>query len=239
MSMSNPSGIGDALRPFPSYPLSRNPPTTPSAQPKNTIQETLVHPNPSSKKNKPPTTPSAQPKNTIQEAPAHPNPSSKNSAAEPNYRTTPKWYADHPSSAAAAARTEPSPASSSSAFRRSSTWHDLRFPRPRPPLPSYPCFLKHGSPITALADHTRVLAAPETRVTSLLNDLLVALASKTARVGVWIDFLEHMIFNGTTKSTVRELEEEIQNVGDHLNKPTVTEEHVTKGAVGDILSLRV
>ncbi|KAL2319322.1 hypothetical protein Fmac_028291 [Flemingia macrophylla] len=106
-----------------------------------------------------------------------------------------------------------------------------------------PRFLKHGSPVPALADHTRELAAPETRVTSLPNGLRVAtessLASKTATVGVWIDagsrfeteqtngtahFLEHMIFKGTTKRTVRELEEEIENMGGHLNAYTSREQ---------------
>ncbi|KAG5099388.1 hypothetical protein JHK82_044440 [Glycine max] len=106
-----------------------------------------------------------------------------------------------------------------------------------------PRFLKHGSPVPALADHTRVLGAPETRVTTLPNGLRVAtessLASQTATVGVWIDagsrfeteetngtahFLEHMIFKGTAKRTVRELEEEIENMGGHLNAYTSREQ---------------
>ncbi|XP_028122911.1 mitochondrial-processing peptidase subunit beta-like [Camellia sinensis] len=58
------------------------------------------------------------------------------------------------------------------------------------------------------------------------------LSAKTATIGVWIDarsrfetdqtngtahFLEHMIFKGTEKSTARELKEEIENMGGHLN----------------------
>lgn len=78
-----------------------------------------------------------------------------------------------------------------------------------------PRFLRHASPHPALADHTRILAAPQTRVTTLPNGLRIAtesnLAARTATVGVWIDagsrfetddtngtahFLEHMIFKG-------------------------------------------
>ncbi|CAL5441912.1 unnamed protein product [Camellia sinensis] len=65
------------------------------------------------------------------------------------------------------------------------------------------------------------------------------LSAKTATVGVWIDarsrfetdqtndtahFLEHMIFKGTKKSTARELEEEIKNIGGHLNAYTSREQ---------------
>ncbi|QCE04965.1 mitochondrial processing peptidase [Vigna unguiculata] len=106
-----------------------------------------------------------------------------------------------------------------------------------------PRFLKHGSPVPSNTDHTRVLAAPQTRVTTLPSGLRVAtessLASRTATVGVWIDagsrfeteetngtahFLEHMIFKGTAKRTVRELEEEIENMGGHLNAYTSREQ---------------
>ncbi|KAK7389339.1 hypothetical protein VNO78_24250 [Psophocarpus tetragonolobus] len=106
-----------------------------------------------------------------------------------------------------------------------------------------PRFLKHGRPEPAPACHARVLGAPATRVTALANGLRVAtesaLASRTATVGVWIDagsrfetaetngtahFLEHMIFKGTAKRTVRELEEEIENMGGHLNAYTSREQ---------------
>ncbi|XP_027908499.1 probable mitochondrial-processing peptidase subunit beta, mitochondrial [Vigna unguiculata] len=106
-----------------------------------------------------------------------------------------------------------------------------------------PRFLKHGSPVPSNTDHTRVLAAPQTRVTTLPSGLRVAtessLAARTATVGVWIDagsrfeteetngtahFLEHMIFKGTAKRTVRELEEEIENMGGHLNAYTSREQ---------------
>nr|GMD37695.1 LINE-type retrotransposon LIb DNA [Ipomoea batatas] len=64
------------------------------------------------------------------------------------------------------------------------------------------------------------------------------LSAKTATVGVWIDagsrfkidenngvahFLEHMIFKGTDKPTQRTLEEEIENMGGHLNAYTSRE----------------
>ncbi|KAI4387939.1 hypothetical protein MLD38_000322 [Melastoma candidum] len=106
-----------------------------------------------------------------------------------------------------------------------------------------PRFLKYGSPHPVIADHTRILAAPETRVTTLPNGLRVAtesnLAARTATVGVWIDagsrfeteetngtahFLEHMIFKGTEKRTARQLEEEIENMGGHLNAYTSREQ---------------
>ncbi|KAF5457664.1 hypothetical protein F2P56_021750 [Juglans regia] len=106
-----------------------------------------------------------------------------------------------------------------------------------------PRFLKYGSPHPAVADHTRILSAPETRVTTLPNGLRVAtesnLAVGTATVGVWIDagsrfeteetngtahFLEHMIFKGTEKRTARSLEEEIENMGGHLNAYTSREQ---------------
>ncbi|KAK7382711.1 hypothetical protein VNO80_01724 [Phaseolus coccineus] len=106
-----------------------------------------------------------------------------------------------------------------------------------------PRFLKHGSPVPSDTDHTRFLGAPQTRVTTLPCGLRVAsessLAARTATVGVWIDagsrfeteesngtahFLEHMIFKGTAKRTVRELEEEIENMGGHLNAYTSREQ---------------
>uniref|UniRef100_A0A7N0T942 mitochondrial processing peptidase n=1 Tax=Kalanchoe fedtschenkoi TaxID=63787 RepID=A0A7N0T942_KALFE len=106
-----------------------------------------------------------------------------------------------------------------------------------------PRFLQHASPHPLLADHTAILSAPETRVTTLPNGLRVAtesnLAAKTATVGVWIDagsrfetedtngtahFLEHMIFKGTQRRTARELEEEIENMGGHLNAYTSREQ---------------
>ncbi|GLU11004.1 hypothetical protein SLE2022_277770 [Rubroshorea leprosula] len=106
-----------------------------------------------------------------------------------------------------------------------------------------PRFLQHGSPHPTLASHTHILSLPETRVTTLPNGLRVAtessLASRTATVGVWIDagsrfetdetngtahFLEHMIFKGTGKRTARELEEEVENMGGHLNAYTSREQ---------------
>lgn len=104
-------------------------------------------------------------------------------------------------------------------------------------------FLQYNSPHPVLMDHTPILAAPVTRVTTLPNGLRVAtesnLAARTASVGVFIDsgsrfeteetngtahFLEHMIFKGTERRTARELEEEIENMGGHLNAYTSREQ---------------
>jgi hypothetical protein len=56
-----------------------------------------------------------------------------------------------------------------------------------------PRFLRHASPIPSLVDHTSILAAPETRVTTLPNGLRVAtestLASKTATVSCPVSFI--------------------------------------------------
>lgn len=106
-----------------------------------------------------------------------------------------------------------------------------------------PIFLKYNSPYPTVADHTSILSAPETKITTLPNGLRVAtesnLASQTATVGVWIDagsrfeneenngvahFLEHMIFKGTEKRPIRVLEEEIENMGGHLNAYTSREQ---------------
>ncbi|KAL4351237.1 hypothetical protein GQ457_06G042350 [Hibiscus cannabinus] len=104
-------------------------------------------------------------------------------------------------------------------------------------------FLKYGSPHPTLTSHTHILSSPETKITTLPNGLRVAtessLSSRTATVGVWIDagsrfeteetngtahFLEHMIFKGTEKRSARELEEEIENMGGHLNAYTSREQ---------------
>ncbi|KAL3680175.1 hypothetical protein R1sor_023131 [Riccia sorocarpa] len=104
-------------------------------------------------------------------------------------------------------------------------------------------FKKYNSPVPITADHTYVLSTPQTRVTTLSNGLRVATesgqASDTATVGVWIDagsrfetaatngtahFLEHMIFKGTAKRSLRQLEEEIENMGGHLNAYTSREQ---------------
>ncbi|XP_007032699.2 PREDICTED: probable mitochondrial-processing peptidase subunit beta, mitochondrial [Theobroma cacao] len=106
-----------------------------------------------------------------------------------------------------------------------------------------PRFLKYGSPHPTVASHTHILSSPETKITTLPNGLRVAtestLSAHTATVGVWIDagsrfetdetngtahFLEHMIFKGTEKRSARELEEEIENMGGHLNAYTSREQ---------------
>ncbi|KAL6983373.1 mitochondrial processing peptidase [Sarracenia purpurea var. burkii] len=106
-----------------------------------------------------------------------------------------------------------------------------------------PRFLRYASPHPTLADHSSILSSPQTRITTLPNGLRVAtesnLAARTATVGVWIDagsrfetddtngvahFLEHMIFKGTEKRPVKVLEEEIENMGGHLNAYTSREQ---------------
>ncbi|PIN02419.1 Mitochondrial processing peptidase, beta subunit, and related enzymes (insulinase superfamily) [Handroanthus impetiginosus] len=106
-----------------------------------------------------------------------------------------------------------------------------------------PRFLRYNSPHPTVDSHTEILAAPLTRVTTLPNGLRIAtesnLASSTATVGVFIDagsrfeseetkgtahFLEHMIFKGTQRRNARELEEEIENMGGHLNAYTSREQ---------------
>ncbi|XP_022841363.1 Metalloenzyme, LuxS/M16 peptidase-like, partial [Ostreococcus tauri] len=103
----------------------------------------------------------------------------------------------------------------------------------------------------------------DTKVTTLKNGLRVATETiphaETATVGVWIDagsryedattngtahFLEHMAFKGTKARTAAGLEEEIENMGGHLNAYTSREQttyyaKVLKkdvGAAVDILS---
>ncbi|TYI54546.1 hypothetical protein E1A91_D11G082400v1 [Gossypium mustelinum] len=106
-----------------------------------------------------------------------------------------------------------------------------------------PRFLKYGSPHPAVVSHTHMLSSPETKIKTLPNGLRVAtestLSSRTATVGVWIDagsrfeteetngtahFLEHMIFKGTERRSARDLEEEIENMGGHLNAYTSREQ---------------
>ncbi|KAH7295164.1 hypothetical protein KP509_27G035700 [Ceratopteris richardii] len=116
-------------------------------------------------------------------------------------------------------------------------------------------FRRYNSPVPALVDHTKVLSTPATKVTVLPNGLRVAteshLALQTASLGVWIDagsrfesaatngtahFLEHMIFKGTKKRTLRQLEEEIENRGAHLNAYTSREQttYYAKVLKGDV-----
>eukprot|EP01018_Ginkgo_biloba_P021773 Gb_21500 [translate_table: standard] len=104
-------------------------------------------------------------------------------------------------------------------------------------------FLRYNSQEPRLVDHTAILSYPATRITTLPNGMRVAtesnLAAQTATVGVWIDagsrfetnetngtahFLEHMIFKGTKRRSVRFLEEEIENMGGHLNAYTSREQ---------------
>ncbi|KAF7041568.1 hypothetical protein CFC21_051349 [Triticum aestivum] len=106
-----------------------------------------------------------------------------------------------------------------------------------------PRFLRYASPVPVHVDHTAILEAPETRVTTLDNGLRVAtessLSSRTATVGVWIDagsryeteeaagvahFVEHMLFKGTGTRSAGQLEQEIEDMGGHLNAYTSREQ---------------
>ncbi|KAL4377023.1 hypothetical protein GQ457_02G018950 [Hibiscus cannabinus] len=104
-------------------------------------------------------------------------------------------------------------------------------------------FLKYGSPHPTQTPHTHILSRPETKITTLPNGLRVATESasnsRTATVGVWMDagsrfesdetngtahFLERVIFKGTEKRRAKGPEEEIENMGGHLNACTGREE---------------
>ena len=89
-----------------------------------------------------------------------------------------------------------------------------------------------------------LLNVPETRVTAIKNGLRVAsedYGQPTCTVGVWINagsrfetaqnngtahFLEHMAFKGTNKRQQQDLENEIENLGAHLNAYTSREQTV-------------
>lgn len=104
-------------------------------------------------------------------------------------------------------------------------------------------FVKYNSPMPVNHDLTSILSRPETKVTTLANGLRVATETtphaESATVGVWIDagsrfetaanngtahFLEHMAFKGTKKRSTRALEEEVENMGGHLNAYTSREQ---------------
>lgn len=104
-------------------------------------------------------------------------------------------------------------------------------------------FLKFNSPVPVTLDHSDVLASPPTKVTTLPSGLRVASQVvpnvETATVGIWIaagsrfettetygtaHFLEHLIFKGTSKRTSRDLEEQIESIGGHLDAYTSREQ---------------
>lgn len=105
-------------------------------------------------------------------------------------------------------------------------------------------FFKYGRPVPSLYDYGEALShLQETKVSTLSNGLRVATEyvpyQETATVGVWIDagsryetdedngtahFLEHMIFKGTQKRSQQVLEQEIENMGGHLNAYTSREQ---------------
>ncbi|KAL6757633.1 ubiquinol:cytochrome c oxidoreductase 50 kDa core 1 subunit [Haematococcus lacustris] len=105
-------------------------------------------------------------------------------------------------------------------------------------------FLRFSSPFPKPFDHSPLLATlPETQVTTLPNGLRVATEhipfAETTTLGVWINsgsrfetdetngvahFLEHILFKGTNKRTVKELEVEVENMGGQLNAYTGREQ---------------
>ncbi|KAI5479932.1 hypothetical protein MNV49_002222 [Pseudohyphozyma bogoriensis] len=96
----------------------------------------------------------------------------------------------------------------------------------------------------ALSRRSLATAAPLTQTTTLPNGLTIATESspsQTATVGIWIDagsrgdsasasgtahFLEHMAFKGTNKRSQHQLEEQVENLGAHLNAYTSREQTV-------------
>lgn len=105
-------------------------------------------------------------------------------------------------------------------------------------------FLRFSNPFPVAIDHSSLVSAlPETQVTTLPNGLRVASEkipfAETATVGIWINsgsrfesdenngtahFLEHILFKGTKKRSVKELEVEIENMGGALNAYTGREQ---------------
>jgi len=104
-------------------------------------------------------------------------------------------------------------------------------------------FVKFTSPVPQAFNHAGILPQAPTKVTTLPNGLRVATETvpfaDTATIGVWIDagsryetaktngtahFLEHIAFKGTKKRTVTQLEQEIENLGAHLNAYTSREQ---------------
>eukprot|EP00798_Chlamydomonas_sp_ICE-L_P023936 gene23937-9503_t len=105
-------------------------------------------------------------------------------------------------------------------------------------------FLRFSTPDLAPIDHSALLATvPETQITTLPNGLRVATETipfaETTTVGVWINsgsrfendanngvahFLEHILFKGTKRRSVRELEVEVEDMGGHLNAYTGREQ---------------
>ncbi|GLC43073.1 hypothetical protein PLESTF_001205200 [Pleodorina starrii] len=105
-------------------------------------------------------------------------------------------------------------------------------------------FLRFSNPRPSPIDHTPLLSTlPETRITTLPNGLRVATEAipfaETTTLGMWINsgsrfetdanngvahFLEHILFKGTKKRTVKDLEVEVENMGGQLNAYTGREQ---------------
>jgi len=104
--------------------------------------------------------------------------------------------------------------------------------------------MRFGTPVPVPYNYTNLLGSiPGTQVTRLDNGLRVGTEAtpfaETATVGVWIDagsryetdanngsahFLEHMAFKGTTSRSMHSLEQEIEDMGGHLNAYTSREQ---------------
>ncbi|KAG1669068.1 hypothetical protein FOA52_003986 [Chlamydomonas sp. UWO 241] len=105
-------------------------------------------------------------------------------------------------------------------------------------------FTRFSSPAPTAIDHTPLLSTlPDTQITTLPNGIRVATEripfAETTTVGVWINsgsrfetdanngvahFLEHILFKGTKRRTVKELEIEVENMGGQLNAYTGREQ---------------
>lgn len=101
-----------------------------------------------------------------------------------------------------------------------------------------------NKPSFSASNQSLLQSWPTTQVTTLDNGLRVATEpgqGETATVGVWIDtgsryendknngvahFLEHMSFKGTFRRTRQALEQEVENLGGHLNAYTSRESTV-------------
>jgi processing peptidase subunit beta len=109
---------------------------------------------------------------------------------------------------------------------------------------SGPPFLRYANPVPAAIDHTPLLATlPETQVTTLPNGLRVATETiphaETTTVGVYVNagsrfetdatngvanFLEHVLFKGTKKTSGKDLEAAVAGMGAQLSAFTGREQ---------------
>jgi len=102
-----------------------------------------------------------------------------------------------------------------------------------------------GDDVLSSSFPSYIIKAPSTDISTLSNNVRVAsetvTGAETATIGVWIDagsryenasnngaahFLEHMSFKGTKRRTQQALEQEIEDMGGHLNAYTSREQTV-------------